>query len=427
MQPIGGGRVPTLTARQLWLAATVYLLFFSSLWSIVGMELAVLTLHGVVLYHRLRTPVQDWLPWWVWLPFVLLTAWAMLASFAAEDAGASLARLPRHYRLFVPLLLLPALAQVDLRRLIGMHAGVACLLALYGVAQYGWAVDLYRGQMVNPYHASGTFDMYHTYAGIMLMAAPIYLSLAGSTQGYRRALWVGASGMAVLAVAISLGRAGWLGLAAALLVLCLRLPRPHAVLLFGLGTSVVAIVAAVVMTGTLQTVLGEADGNTVTGRLLSFERAESDERLWLWEAALIGIRDAPVLGHGLAMETVYPYLDRIRTKYGLSLSQLGGRNPHNTYLELAFALGIPGLLLFLAIWAAVIWWCVLWLRRAGTQLTFERSLLWGIIAALIGSLVNGFFGSHWVDAEVQVNILMWMGVALHIGIVVRRKLAQGPA
>jgi O-antigen ligase len=388
------------------------------------MELAVLTLHGVVLYHRLRTPVQDWLPWWVWLPFVLLTAWALLASFAAEDAGASLARLPRHYRLFVPLLLLPALAQVDLRRLIGMHAGVACLLALYGVAQYGWAVDLYRGQMVNPYHASGTFDMYHTYAGIMLMAAPIYLSLAGSTQGYRRALWVGASGMAVLAVAISLGRAGWLGLAAALLVLCLRLPRPHAVLLFGLGTSVVAIVAAVVMTGTLQGWIGPAPDLTVTGRLMTFEAARKDPRLTLWEAAWRGIRDAPLSGHGLSKESFIVYLERLRAERELSEVELPNYNPHNTYLEIAFSLGIPGLLAFLAIWGAVLVWSGNWIRRAGARFPFETSLLWGMIAALSGSLVNGMFGSHWVDAEVQVTILMWMGAALHVGLVVRSKLAH---
>jgi len=427
MQPIGGSRVAPLTTRRLWLGTPAYLLFFFSLWTIVGMELAVLMLHGVVLYHRLRTPVHDWLPRWVWLPFLLLTGWALLSSLGADNVGASLARLPRHYRLFVPLLLLPALARVDLRRVIGMHAVVACLLALYGLAQFGWAVDFYRERMVNPYRASGTFDMYHTYAGIMLMAAPIYLSLAGSTQGQRRALWIGAAAMAALAVAVSLGRAGWLGLAAALLVLCLRLPRRLAVTLVAPGAIVIAVVAALAMTDRLHAIVGTADSNSLTGRLLSFERAGSDERLGLWEAAVNGIRDAPVLGHGLTLEPFYPYVEQVRIKRGLSESLLGDRNPHNTYLELAFYLGIPGLLLFLAIWAAVIWWCVLWLRRAAPTLSFERSMLWGLIAALIGSLVNGVFGSHWVDAEVQVNIVMWMGVALHTGLIVRAKVNASPS
>jgi O-antigen ligase len=416
-----------LTARQLWLAAPVYLLFFCSLWSIVGMELAVLTLHGVVLYHRLRTPVQDWLPRWVWLPFVLLTAWALLASFAADDAGASLARLPRHYRLFVPLLLLPALAQVDLRRVIGMHAAIAALIAVYGVIEYIWGVDFYRGASINPHHASGTFDMYHTFAGINLMAAPIYLSLSTATQGRERLLWAGAGGLAGLAVVVSLGRAGWIGLTMALILLCLRLPRRFAVPIIATALVGIVLLIGVVMSGSLRELVGQASYNTLIGRLQTFEDIDQDQRLLLWVAALRSIRDAPLLGNGLSLVPYYGYLGQIWIERGLNLDQFPQRNPHNNYLEFAYYLGIPGLLLYLSIWVAVLVWCIKWIRQAGTSLPFEVAILWGVVAALCGSMVDGFFGAQWVDAEVQVNIVMWMGVALHVGIAVRRRLEREPA
>jgi O-antigen ligase len=423
MNANAASRIPPLLTREFWFLAATYLLFLSSLWTIVGMGLAVAALHVVVLYHLARTPVEDWLPRWVWVPFVALLAWATFVSILADDAGGSFARMLRHHRLFLPLVLLPALARTELRRLIGVHAAVACVMAIYGVAEYGWGVDFYREVSINPYHASGTFDMYHTFAGVNLMAAPVYLSLATAVRGRERLLWAGAGGMAVLAVVVSLGRAGWLGLTAALLVLCLRLPRRYAVPIVSAALAGIVLLALVVMSGNLRDFIGQAAGNTVAGRLQTFEQADEDQRLLLWDAALRAIRDAPLLGHGLTLDAYQAYLAVIRAERGLTLAQLPPRNPHNTYLEFAYYLGIPGLLVFLSVWIAVLAWCIQWMRRAGDSLPWETSLLWGITAALCGSMVDGFFGAQWVDAEVQVNILMWMGVGLYTGLSVRKRIA----
>ncbi len=100
--------------------------------------------------------------------------------------------------------------------------------------------------------------------------------------------------------------------------------------------------------------------------------------------------------------------------------------PHNQFLRVAFAMGIPGLLVFLSVWGVVIAWCGLWIYRAAGVYPLEEGLLWGIIAALCGSMASGLFQGQFFDGEVQTNILMWMGMGLYIGLYLRKELYSGP-
>ena len=89
------------------------------------------------------------------------------------------------------------------------------------------------------------------------------------------------------------------------------------------------------------------------------------------------------------------------------------------------AVGVPGLLVFLWMWGAIFVWNGIWLYRASGFFPFEAGLLWGINGALAGSLASGLFLGQFFDSEVQTNILMWMGMALHLGITLRRRLGEG--
>ena len=88
-------------------------------------------------------------------------------------------------------------------------------------------------------------------------------------------------------------------------------------------------------------------------------------------------------------------------------------------------MGVPGLAVFLWMFGAVMVWNGIWLYRASGLFPFEAGLLWGINAALAGSLASSFTLGQFFDSEVQTNILMWMGLAFSVGIGLRRRLNEG--
>jgi len=420
----------SLTGREGWMRVFTYGLFIFSAVSIAGIELCVITLYALLLYHRLRTRITEPLPAWVYAPFLLLAAWAVLSALANPNPLSNLDKLRGQYRLFLPLVLVPALFTVDIRRLLKVYLVVAALVSLYAFFQYFWGGDLFRSggskylvpgsDGIYRGYATGTYSMYLTFSGVMLMAVPVFASLFFSTAKPERWIWGAGAVLTCGAVIVSLGRAGWLGMAFGLLVLSLRLPRRWALPLLGSALVVVTVLASLFATDRLESVLGGPAGSPIINRFIRSSPVRDSQRFALWTAALRGIADKPLLGHGMNYQAYNRYRDELANERGLIEVIKPNIRPHNTYLRIGFSMGLIGLIMYLWIWGAVFTWNARWIKQATDTYPFERGLLWGITGALAGSMVNGLFGGHFFDAEVQAAMLMWMGLSLHTGILIRR-------
>ena len=439
-----------LGQRETWLRVLTYALFAFSTFSIIGIDAAAILLLAVVLYHRLRAPVAEPLPRWLVGAFLLLPAAALLAALANGHEAAwagpgqppsvwhSLGLTVKLYRLALPLALLPALACVDRRRLLQVLGVGAALMALYAAVQFHWGVDWFRPaarRVVTPFpgvpgvfFAHGNFSEHLTFAGVMLMLAPLFASLASAEHGRARAGWGGAALLVAGAVLVSLSRGGWLGLAVGLALLALdfprRLGRPLAVLALG-----AALAWALLGTGWLEARLGGPERPALVQRLLSSSLAENRERILLWQSALLGLRDRPWLGVGYHNYPRYvrPYREAIQQREQTTFQVSIDTHMHNVYLQVGFDLGLIGLAAYLLWWGAIFRWNRMWLLREEGRFPFERALLRGASAGLAGILAAGFFENNFFDAEVQTTIMILIGLALHAGLQIRRGHEDHPA
>jgi O-antigen ligase len=107
------------------------------------------------------------------------------------------------------------------------------------------------------------------------------------------------------------------------------------------------------------------------------------QRLEVQKTAWRVFVDHPVLGVGLGC---YPQANALYSPV------LGYRDTHNTYLNLAAELGVPGLLLWLALVASVLRHVRRCRRRTAAD-TLSVRTVW-IERAIIGYLVAGLFGSY---------------------------------
>ncbi len=439
-----------LGRRQTWLRALTYALFAFSTFSIAGIDTAVILLYVAVLYHRLREPVAEPLPRWLVGAFLLLPAAALLSALAngheAAWSGAgqppsvwhSLGLTVKLYHLALPLALLPALACLNRRRLLLTLAVCAGLLALYGMVQFHWGVDWFRPvgrKVITPfeevpgvYFAHGNFSQHLTFAGVNLMLVPLFVSLAAAAPGRARWQWRGAALLVAGGVLVSLSRGGWLGVAVALLLLALDFPRrlwrPLAALAL-----LLALAWAVLGTGWLEARLGGPDRPALLQRLVSSSLDDNRERLYLWQSALLGMRDRPWLGVGYRNyhQYVRPYREAIEQREHYTFEVAIDTHMHNVYLQVGFELGVIGLAAYLLWWGAIFRWNRMWLLREAGRFPFERALLRGASAGLAGILVAGFFENNFFDAEVQTTIMLLIGLALHAGLQIRRGHESHPS
>jgi O-antigen ligase len=425
-----------LRRRETWLFVLVYLLFLFTPLSISAVTAATILLYGAVLYHRARKPIEDPLPPWLWGGFILLPAAAVLSALANPDPLANLAHLRKEYAIFLPLALLPALDQSDRKRLLLAYGVPVALVAVYGLIQHIWGVDWFRTEghkLITParepgsnvFHGKGTFSHHLTFAGFVSMHVPFFLALAISERGRLRYAFGIIAIMSVVATLVSLGRSGWLGAAGGVLLLILGFPRR--ILLPLAALTVLLAVAGTSIYGGWQKGLMPYEGQPgFVKRLLMTSLEHDKERIHIWEAALLGIRDRPVLGVGYGNDKKYtPEYRRQISEANQYQFLIGPKtHAHNVYLQVAFELGFVGLAAYLYMWGAVFYWNWLWVKRAGQGCPWEQALLAGASCALMGSMVSGLFENNFFDAEVRTIVLVMMGLSLHAGLLIRHAVAR---
>jgi O-antigen ligase len=310
-----------------------------------------------------------------------------LSTLLALDRAGSAASLGKG---LIPFLAgLAAWHASDRRR--GAAAVIAILVAgsiasLIGVAGFIAAGGRY------PARAIGLTGSWMAFGLQILLFVSVALGIAITTParawrwGAAAAALAGAAGLAA-----SFTRSAWLGLGVSLAVM-LGLRRPRALLVLGL----IAVVAYLALPGDLGDRLRSA-----------FDPAHpaSRERVLMWDAGGRAFRDHPVTGVGL--QNLTGLLDRYRSPHALERPA----HVHNSYLHVAIATGVIGLIAFLALCVSVVVTCAVGppgLRRghglgAGVRL--------GATAGFAGFLLAALFDHAFGDEQLLFLLFTIVGIA----------------
>lgn len=439
-----------------------YALFIATTFTIAGSETAIilmmiLALGDSGLWRWLRTgrppadsPYLASPPGWIPGVFLLLVAAGLLSALINPATGETLDHMRFHYRVFLPLVLLLALPQVDLRSLLGTFAGFVALWGLYGAIQYRFGVDWFRmegNKIIRPYgsesgvfHAHGEFTHHITYGGVMLMATVLLTALATGRTGAQPArtgaarpgrgitgLWALGAVLGGIGTVLSLARSAWLGMGVGLVVLgLLRLPRRWSITLaVGAALLVAAYSALAIQATWLESHLSGPDSPALLLRLARTSPVYDVDRVRMWQAGWLGVKDRPWFGAGMGnAAALEPYRQKVSEQYGYRYMLEAGAGVHDIYLQVAFDLGAVGLAAYLAVWIAIFVWAARSLRALGPGLSsarlpdagLYRSVLHGSVGGLAGAMVAGLFENNAYDKEVQQLMLMLMGLVLFVGL-----------
>lgn len=433
------GTVAGFGWRQGWQRALVYGLFIFSTFTIAGVEACIVLLMALALWQWRQEGGVAWrgIPGWLVAGFLALPSVAVVSAAVNPGFLTTLDHLRPHYRLFLPFALLPALALVNVPRVLRIYLAFVLLMAVYGAIQYRYGVDWFRPEgrkLITPYgggvvfNAKGNFTHHLTYAGFMLINVPLFLALTAGLHRRERWLWATGSAGAALATLLSLGRSGWLGMAVGVLVLAaIRLPRRRGVTLAVAGITGIALLAVLLSTGWLRERLLREDAPPLVQRLVRTGVEHDVDRLRLWESGWLALRDKPLLGHGWGNQdpALEPYRQAVSAKYGgYRFIVKASAGLHNIYLQVAFAAGLLGLAAYLYLWTAVCLWCGQGIAGAGPRQRFEQALLQGALGGIAGSMAAGWFENNFLDGEVQTLLMMVAGLALWAGLRIHREVRE---
>jgi len=342
---------------------------------------------GVV--PRLRFPLA--------VPLALFAAWTVVAALGSAQPLDSLLSSKGLLNLaglwIVASVLGDSLSARRFLTTLAVALGVVAALSIVQVAACPPtppAVSFDRGIRFfrNCQRAHGFFSIYMTLAGILSMVLIATLPrLLRLESGARLVpVWLAS----VVALALTYVRGAWVGLAAGAVVVLLTVRR----------RSVVAITLVVVVLAALAALPGVADRLRTIGTLRD---DTTRDRLAMIKTGLSLTRAYPVTGIGPGqVKRVYP------VAAGPEALRRSTSHLHNTPLQIAVERGIPGLLAWIAIFAAFLVHTVRLVRRLPDGP--ERTLVIGVQAAIVSFLVAGLFEYNFGDTEVVLVAVALMAL-----------------
>jgi len=416
------------------LAISVFSLFIFSTFSIAGIEFFTIILMSFALWHYFSTDYLDKPPLWLVAPFFIWLAVALLSALLNQNFLRTLVNMKGEYRLLLPLALLPAFSKVSIKTLLKVYLVFVCIISIYSMIQFKFGVDWLRPEgkkLITPYmnlfHGKGNFSHHLTYAGFMLMNVPFFFALLLFDRDKQRYLWAIGSLLAVLGVLVSLGRSCWVGTIAGLFVLVLILPKKISFPILGSGVIVGLAFIYVAISGLIQEHFKTSKGHSVfLNRIVQTSIHGDKDRLYMWEAGWLGIKDNPWIGVGMgnADDRYEPYRKIVADKYGgHTFYNSASAGIHNLYLQILFVNGVIGLTAHILLFAAVFIWCGKWIWYSTPNTRFETGLLWGTVGASTGILVASVFDNFFFDSEVQNLNMILFGLAIYAGLKIREQRA----
>jgi putative inorganic carbon (HCO3(-)) transporter len=389
--------------KTIWISLCGFVFF--SPWSIAGAQTMLILgllfwLVKMLLGGRpdfVRTPLN--------LPILLYVAAMVISVIFSPLKLNSLMSFKEEWLLLVFFLVVNNIREEEkVGKLLFILISVSALVGIYAVWQHYSGVDLYRNRMLEPrgevFISTGLFDHHLTFGGywmlVLLLAAVVYLGQKRS--GFIRMVDLVAPLILGISLIFSYARSAWFGaLMGALGFAFLK----------G-GKYIIFFVSFVVLLFLLVYFLEPTIWERVTEIDLSPDNPEST-RIRLWLTSLNMIKDRPVWGIGLGN------FGQFFDKYKVEGIYDATCHPHNDYLNVGVNSGLLGLLAYLSIW-------VVFLRstykkmKGGGNNRFGRSVQMGGMVAVIAFLFAGLFQCYYTDAEVNMLIMLILGLTTVINL-----------
>ncbi len=347
--------------------------------------------------------VRSWRAWPLLGPIAAFAAWSVVAALASAAPPDSLTQTKSLLPLATLWVVLgtlddPAAAHRFAGRLLWALAAVSllsiaqvatCTPDRYDATAPGWphVIGSFVGKCRR---AHGFFSIYMTLGGVLatMLAAMLPRVVAG---GAHAAALGGAWLVSAVALALTLVRGAWLGLAAGVLVALSGLRRRPIVLAAVVGVAI-AVLAVPSVRERVATMIHGGD-------------ATAGERMAMLHAGLRLVREHPVTGIGPGqVKRAYPiYAPPEALRRHTS-------HLHNTPLQIAVERGLVGLAFWLWIFVAFFVRAGRVLRRVPAAATADRALVIGALAAVTAFLVSGLFEYNFGDTEVLLVALAVMAL-----------------
>ena len=295
----------------------------------------------------------------------------------------------------LPLLTAAVRSERDLKRIV-----VACAAIMAAVFPYALR-QMYRfgGRLGVGLHESNYFAL------VLVLVLPLSFVLAREARGYRRLLWLVATGVICLELMLTGSRGGFLGFVLALTLVALRLLKSSVPALA--GGAVAALLLLFIVPNPMTRRL-TASGLSDDARDSGIE-ASNRQRLAELKGGLRMVAENPLTGVGLG---------NFKAELPKYVQVEQSNIAHNTYLELAAELGLPALVAFCFVAVSALRSLersAILARQAGDR--WLRELALGLQAGLAGYLLGALF----LSAQYEKFFWLVMFLSICLERVTRRK------
>jgi O-antigen ligase len=384
---------------------------------------------------------------WQWTPLSIsilcFAAVAVLSTIFSINAGLSLFGDPLRLEGFISLatyLMLVFLFSENVQtpevatRLIFWLLLSATLVSLYALFQYFYynpTEHFFYKYFPKGNGVGSTIGNPNFLGKYLVLIIPIVLAL--SLNEYSRLTTTGlflSLTLCFAALTATFTRASWLGLLAGLTVL-LCCAQSNA-LLIGKGRRLVLIAISFFFIVCLFNSYSPAHGKRTSASSPNQARGEVIQkavksldidkgrgvatRLYVWDKTVRLIIERPWFGYGL--ETFMLVFKKYNQEYTeLFHDRVIIDRAHNNYLDIAFAMGVPGLASYLVLLISFL--VYVWRLVKGLQDRTHKMLALGILSGFCGYLVNDLF----IFSAVSVSPTFWslMGLTLAAGKIARNE------
>ncbi len=305
----------------------------------------------------------------------------------------------------------------QLMKLVDVLMFVAIGSSCIGFAQYGLGAEEQR-------QATGVFGDHQLYGSFMAILLPIVGVVAISEREPNRQLIAQiAAVLTTAALLLSYSRSAWIGCAAGLsslgLLALYMATRKSQKLANRKHELILPLMMLVVSVGFFLLISPSTGGFIQRASTLGNPDAERgwQYRQQAWHGAEMMIKERPLTGFGIGN---YPFYQAGFTHAGFAMTSVRNTGPirpslweqaHNTYLQTAAELGIPGLLLFIAALSAFLG---MGLQRViGMDNGIRRTLLLGSIGSIVAFAFDGFGSPAWQYG--QVSMFFWLILGIGTG------------
>jgi len=410
--------VPCLFTTRL--AAVFVLPKLAALWTVLTLSLVVIA-GGVIFSRTSPREALRLLPVDIAVALFLVlnvAAW----SFSTDRRQSLYGERLQYQGLFAVLLMVgffyvARLSLTDGRRLRLLASAItigATLVACYALVQRTGLDPIWGGYLPMG-RVFSSIGQPNALAAYLVLAVPIGASLLIAGKLVRGAISLALAAM-ILALALTLSRAGYLGFLVMLPILALGLRDPLRTspkrLALGFAAMLCAALAIVALVQPARTAMADswrrATSSTDVG-------GDSSLRFHLdaWNVAARIAADNPILGTGQeTFPDIFPRYSHVvlPPDRAAALDAYRVESPHNVYLAIAAGAGFPALLAYLGIVAGFVAAVASAARRASTR--GLRLALVAMLAASAGHLVTDAF----MTADVTSTWLFWVLMGAGLGV-----------